>query len=306
MDKSIVTIIGGLTIDLIYRVDDFPVEDQAVQAKSYALVPGGKGLNQATSCARMGFEVQLFGSVGDDNFADKVFDALRQEGIDNRHIIRQKNVLTDLVGVLVNKDGTPAFIGIRNATSKLTASDIEKNKSLITKSKVLLVNSEVSNDVIVRSLEIAKKAGVTTMFNPAPPIKLPPGVLKLVDFFIPNEWEARVLFGSKKRFSTRELAEAYRKRGAKTVIITQGENGGVIASKDGTESYPAFSVSEVDVTGAGDAFCAALVYSITQNWEFHKGIKFAAAAGALACLKEGARNSQPTHKQVFDFLNKRR
>lgn len=301
-DNTTVTVIGGLTVDLVYRVDKWPQVNQAVQAKSYNFYPGGKGLNQATALARMGLDVQLLGSVGDDNFAEMIFETLRVEGIDNRNIIRQKKTMTDVIGIIVGEDGTPGFIGIRKATSKFTVVEIEKRKAIIGKSSFLLVNSEINSSAVVKALKIAKSLGVTTIFNPAPPVGLPKGSLKYVDYFIPNEWEARALLESRKDLTIVEMLKIYREMGAKNVIITQGKNGGGYTTSDSHDNYRAFKVKEVDQSGAGDAFVGALIWSLIKGQNLEMALNFGSAAGAIACLKEGARSSQPTSKQVKDFL----
>lgn len=306
MRKNIVTVIGGLTIDLTYRVDEWPQVNQAVQAQSYSLFPGGKGLNQATALSRMGFNVQLLGSVGNDRFAEMIFDVLHAEGIDNKFLLKKKDVATDIIGVLVNKKGSPGFIGVRNATHRFTASEVRKRRTAIEKSFALLINSEVDNNAIAEALKIAKQAHVVTLFNPAPPIGLPQLAMKYVDYFIPNEWEAKVLLKSKRHFSVSEMVKAYHMMGVQNVIITQGENGGTYSLGKKIVSYPAYPVREVDTTGAGDAFIGAFIYSLASNKTTSDAIRFGAAAGALACLKRGARASQPTKKQVIDFLRKRR
>lgn len=302
MRKNLVTVIGGLTMDLSYYVDTWPKAREAVQARSYSLVPGGKGLNQATAMVRMGLEVNLISSIGDDTFSDEILTLLKAEKINGSNVIKQKATPSDLIGIIVGSDGEPGFIGIKTANSKLLPKDIESKQSLIKSSVILMVNSEIPTETALTALKIAKANGLTTIFNPAPPDKLPDGILKLVDYFVPNEWEAKFLYPNGSRFSVSELAKRYYELGARVACITTGENGCVVASEEGTRPYIAFSVDEIDATGAGDSFCGALAYSITQGWDLEKSIRFASAAGALACTKQGARASIPTLSEVQKFI----
>jgi ribokinase len=303
--KDAVIVVGGLTMDLSYYVDSWPRVREAVQAKSYALVPGGKGLNQATAVARMGLKVNLISSIGDDSFSDQILTFLKTEKIDGVNILRQKSTPTDLIGIIVGLDGEPGFIGIKTANSKLLSKDIESKQSLIKSSAILMVNTEIPVETALTALKIAKANGLTTIFNPAPPDHIPDGILKFVDYFVPNEWEAKVLYPSGSRLSAGELAKRYHEMGAKVACVTLGENGCVVATDKGVKPYVAFSVDEVDATGAGDSFCGALAYSVTQEWDLEKSIRFASAAGALACTKPGARLSAPTLSEVNRFLNVR-
>ena len=303
MNKPQVTVIGGLTMDLTYKVKEWPHPKQAIQASAYYLSPGGKGFNQASAISRMGLGVNFITSVGDDKFADTAISELQTENIDNKCVIHQKNTLTDLVTIIIGQDANPSFIGIRNATSKLTVSDIKRFQHLIESSNVLLVNSEVSPTVALEALKIAKNANVTTIFNPAPPEKFPIEMLTFTDYFVPNEWEAKKLAGNKSHLSSSELAKYYHKFGTKVACVTMGENGCVVATNNSLKSYLAFPIKEVDATGAGDAFCGTLAYSVSQGWDIHKTIRYASAAGAIACTKIGSRNA-PTITELTRFINK--
>lgn len=303
MLNSTVTVIGGLTMDLSYYVDSWPKVKEAVQATSYILAPGGKGLNQATAMARMGLKVNLISSIGNDSFSDKIFSALKEEKINNINVLRHKNVATDLVGIIIGPDGQPGFIGIRDASFKLTVNDIKQKGHLIKESSILMVNSEVSGEIALMALKIAKENNITTIFNPSPPDFLPEGILKYVDWFVLNEWEAKVLIRNPK-LSASELAKKYYEMGAKIACVTLGENGCVAAANKGIKSFETFSIDEVDATGAGDSFCGALAYSIVKGWDLNKSIRFASAAGAIACLKQSSRASIPTINQVKEFIKK--
>lgn len=67
--------------------------------------------------------------------------------------------------------------------------------------------------------------------------------------------------------------------------------------------HPAFEVKVVDPTGAGDAFAAAFLYALHGlGMEFDAALRFALAAGALACTFEGGANPLLSRKQVMEML----
>ena len=61
---------------------------------------------------------------------------------------------------------------------------------------------------------------------------------------------------------------------------------------------PAYDVSVVDTTAAGDAFTAALAVTIARGEGLHQATKIANAAGGLACTKLGAQVAMPTWDEV--------
>ncbi|MBX3070337.1 MAG: carbohydrate kinase [Thermomicrobiales bacterium] len=101
--------------------------------------------------------------------------------------------------------------------------------------------------------------------------------------------------------------DALRTGNGPLVVLTDGARGAWVggASASETAFVPAFPVSAVDPTGAGDAFMAAVVHrSIERNWRGfdREDLRFAAAAGALATTQTGAMSSLPTRAQIESFL----
>ena len=93
--------------------------------------------------------------------------------------------------------------------------------------------------------------------------------------------------------------------GAREVIITDGANGCWYWDAAGSLRQPAFQVSVVDTTGAGDVFHGAYAYALLQGWEPALRLKFASATAALKCTQPGGRLGIPTAGQVHDFLQER-
>lgn len=295
-----ITVIGGLTMDLTYFVDKWPTVGKAVNAKSYKLAPGGKGLNQATSLTRSGANVQFIGSVGNDDFKNEIFREMEKDNIDTKNIIEYQ-VPTDLIGIVVDNLGMPGFIGIKQSTSKLSPENIESETNVIQKSQALLVNSEVSKESALTALKLAKENNVTTIFNPAPPELLSKDFYPLIDYLVLNAWEAKVILGL-DNLSTNQMAEELIKLGVKNVCITSGKEGCVMATSNGITKYLAFTVKEIDETGAGDSFLGYFVNSISTSNDIGNSIRIASAAGALACTKIGGQTS-PTAIEVSKFLD---
>jgi ribokinase len=77
-----------------------------------------------------------------------------------------------------------------------------------------------------------------------------------------------------------------------------------LVEPDGLTHFPAFSVAAVDVTGAGDAFCAALAVKLGSGRGFYEAIGFANAAAALATTRKGAVPSLPSLAEVQSFLSR--
>ena len=57
-------------------------------------------------------------------------------------------------------------------------------------------------------------------------------------------------------------------------------------------------VTPVDTTGAGDTFCGSLCAALSQGASMPDALRYASAAGALACTRLGAQSSVPTTDEV--------
>jgi len=64
-----ILVFGSINVDLVAPVPHLPQPGETVLGGDYALLPGGKGANQALAARRAGSEVVLAGAIGRDTFA---------------------------------------------------------------------------------------------------------------------------------------------------------------------------------------------------------------------------------------------
>jgi len=84
--------------------------------------------------------------------------------------------------------------------------------------------------------------------------------------------------------------------------MKMGKRGAVIIDRDGTEHVPAFDVRFVDHAGCGDAFDGALAACCAVGDDIRKAVRFASAAGALACSKFGIQEALPKKEEILELL----
>ena len=93
-------------------------------------------------------------------------------------------------------------------------------------------------------------------------------------------------------------------RGIKYAVITMGKRGAMVVDREGADQIPAFEVESIDNTGRGDAFTGALAAYYAVEDDVRGAVKFASAAGALACTKYGSIESMPTKADIIQLLQK--
>jgi ribokinase len=77
-----------------------------------------------------------------------------------------------------------------------------------------------------------------------------------------------------------------------------------MVDRESAEHVPAFTVDLVDKTCAGDAFGAALAASYAAGDKMSDAVRFACAAGALACTKFGGQDSLPRKEEIIELLQR--
>lgn len=123
--------------------------------------------------------------------------------------------------------------------------------------------------------------------------------LPLIDYITPNEDEARYYSGKE---NPEEMAEVFLARGVKNVIIKLGGRGCLLKNERESILLPAFRITAVDATGAGDNFAAGFASEILRGASKSEALRFANACGAICTTAVGAGTALKSREQVLQFL----
>lgn len=295
-------------MDFVYRVPQLPRWNQAVQASFFAMLPGGKGLNQAVAASRLGAEASLITAVGSDEFGNAILETLDTSKVLHDFVIRVPGELTATTNVLVSYQGEAAFVGWKGiASDKVDTALVAKASDLIADSDIVLITLEVSLDAVRTAMDIAKRHSTLVLLNPAPPLDAPLRLSKRLigepEFIVPTAWEAQRMVVPGIGDNPLSLAGEIARLGAKTVCIITPEAGCVVASEGKVEEYLPFETYPVDVTGGSDAFCAALAVARIEGRSLDAAIKRAIAACDIVVGHMGASPHMPTNKDIDNLLD---
>ncbi len=313
-----VVVIGGVVTDFIFRTEVLPGEGIFTRG-TIETIPGGKALNQAIACARLGAHTTLISAIGTDHYAGEIRTVLQREHVSFLSPHLGGKVKTDMTLIFLEQ-GKGRFIGYRHATERLTEAFIENQKAVIRAADIVLVTFDANIHAIQRAIAIAKRAKKHIIINPAPPMNIPMEIINSVRYVVPNSWEARewvkqiggLTHTAVENMSDEEIGKVLYNQGANCVIITHGAEGCIVVDSRGSRHFPAILGEGVvsDSTGASDAFCAALAMHLSDQSFSRDGedqdIAFASAAAALACQHLGAYPSMPNRKDVKRLLRRQR
>ncbi len=307
-----VAVVGSLNTDLVARAPRLPGPGETVLGTSFVTVPGGKGLNQAVAAARQGARTAMIGAVGADAMGDSLLALLAAEAIDAGGVARLVGSPTGVALIAVSDAGENLIVVVPEANGRVDDAMIARHASTIAGAGVVLAQLECPLDAVAAALAIGRGAGAVTILNPAPvpPDGLPDAILGLCDLLVPNEHEAALLTGIDTATVDGAIAAAQVLvgRGVGAVVVTMGARGAVLVTggPKATEHHvPPFSVTALDTTAAGDAFCGTLAAALAAGSALPEALDQASAAGALATTVAGATPSLPTLAATEAMLGSR-
>ena len=304
--------VGSTNVDLVAYCPKLPRPGETLMGTGFIQCFGGKGANQAVLAAKLGGAVTMVGKVGSDGMGSECIENYQSVGIDTTYVYTSApGVPTGVAPITVDEAGENVIIVVSGANMDLSTDELELASEAIRDAAVVVCQMEVPLAVTQRAMEMARAAGVRTIFNvaPCPPDgKLPNEVYAVTDVLCVNETELQVLAGVTAAEGDLEgykaAAEELLGRGVGCVLVTLGGDGAIVCTKgDGATHVPATplpSSAVVDTTGAGDAFTGAFAFfSSFQDLSIDEAAKRACAVAALTVQKQGTQPSYPTKEEVL-------
>ncbi len=308
-----VVVIGGTYVDMAIKCRQIPHPGQSVAGSALSYTTTGPGPNQAMEAALCGCEVYLISKVGGETFAQMARETLVEFNVNIDFVYSAEAKNTGVIVTLVNSEGENASCVYTGANSALRPQEIDAAEQVISEADVCLVHGRLPQKAIVKAIRCAKLHNTKVILNPARPIEqssqtsgdLPIDYFS-ADILIPNLYEAAdITDQSDAGIRTAKLIGSdLVARGAKCAVITVGKRGCMVVDRSSADHIPAFEVELVDQTCRGDAFAGALAAYCAVEDDVRGAVKFASAAGALACTKFGSIEALPTRAEIIELLQK--
>ncbi|MCK5313709.1 MAG: hypothetical protein KAJ53_01235, partial [Anaerolineales bacterium] len=111
--------------------------------------------------------------------------------------------------------------------------------------------------------------------------------------------EAGALLGVK---TVEHAVEGFLAQGVRTVAIKLGREGCTLANAEGSQLLPGYPMKTVDTTGAGDSFCAGMLFGLLNGLSLQTCGSLANLLGGLATTVWGAGPVLPGGDEVLEYL----
>jgi sugar/nucleoside kinase (ribokinase family) len=310
MSKYDVLFIGTAIVDSIIRgFDPEPVSATGYRADSGSLHIGGEAVNGSITAAKLGMKTAILCALGNDAAGDMIEAALTAYGVEIGLIVRSYDHPTPVTTMFVAEDGSRKSI-----TNKAHRYNFhpEQYADVLSDAKAVVLGSLFrapfdDPDIVRQIVETAHANGVLVFADTKLPnfakLKLEDlaDSLPLIDCITPNEDEARYYSGETE---PEKMADVFLEKGVRSVIIKLGSKGCFFKSKEESLYLPAYDISAVDASGAGDNFLAGYVSDIVRGSSVKSALTFANACGAICTTAVGACTALRDRQQVQGWIDK--
>lgn len=301
---------GNWIVDQVKMIDVYPQRERLANISRQSEGTGGAPYNVLVNLARLGAPFPLTGAglVGKDLLGSQILEDCKRHRIDPKFLRATAAAPTSYTDVMTEASGgVRTFFHCRGANALWDGKDLDFSK---TKAKIFHLGYLLLLDALDKEdkkfgtkaaalLAAAQAAGLKTSVDTVSEdsdrfSKIVTPALKHVDFCILNELEAGKTTGFKIRkpdgtldtVSLRHAAGALLQCGVKELVVIHFPEGGFARTRDGKDSWQSsLNLPHKYIAGsagAGDAFCAGVLYGLHEGWELQQclltGVCVAAAS----------------------------
>lgn len=304
MGNARIMVVGSTMIDLVAYADRLPGDGETVVGSSYATGFGGKGANQAVMAARLGAEVAMVNSLGEDDHGTSYLGQFAAEGVDTT-FIRRVQGSSGVAPIWVDRKGTNRIIIVPGANLSVRP-EVAAEAVETLRPQVVIGQFEIPQATTAAGFAAARTLGATTVLNPAPAAPVDSGLLGVTDWLVPNEPEFELIAGVPLGETDEDRARvvaSFADRLGVSVVVTLGERGALVVPRSGGPSLvEAPRVEAVDTTGAGDAFVGAFAVGLALGRSVEAAVRLGCVAAADSVTRRGTQASYPDKAAAAGIL----
>ena len=326
MMKKSITVAGSIVVDRIKEIDAYPRIGMQANIGSVRRTTGGLVCNTASDLAMFSDDIRVvaMGCVGDDEDGRFAVEEMKRAGVDASRIIEKKNAVTSFTDVMsvpgkertfFHMSGAGDLFGYDEALLFPIDTDIFHAGYLLMMKKLDMYDP-VYGTAMARLLHDVGKMGIRTSVDVVSSERgdykgIVGSVLPYCDYFIVNEIEAgqtvgisaRNCSGKLEEDKVRAILEKLMERGVREISCVHAPEGGFALDKHGS-FFKCRSISLPEgyikgTVGAGDAFCAGMLYGILKDWDISKALDFANKAAACCLSDITASGGMRTESEVW-------
>jgi sulfofructose kinase len=292
--------VGALTLDTILRVETLPTHQGKFIASDGVQIAAGMATSAACAARRLGAEVFLWASVGDDDVGDQLLAGVEAEGVDCSFVRRVKGARSALASILVDAHGERIIVPFYDP--KAQADPEELPIADLSGFDAVLVDVRWPGAAAL-ALTAARDAGRPAILDAdTAPLEVLERLLPLASHIVASETAARIVCGHALDPETAcaDLAS----RTDAFVAVTGGAAGSWWHDRSAgcVRHIAAPKIKAVDTLAACDVFHGAFAIGLAEAMPIEQALRFASAAAALKCQRFGGRLGAPDRAETMAMV----
>ena len=327
-----ICVAGNLVVDITYPIERWPRQNELTTiTEGITRSVGGAVCNVVTDLARMDKSLPLsaLGVIGQDAEGDFILEQLGKYRNVDLSLLGRKGATSFTAVMSDNRTKARTFFQYRGANALFDESFIDWEKidaELLHVGYILLLDALDQEDAeygtkMARLLAEARRRGLKTSIDVVTETgdrfrTLVPPALRYTDYCVINELEAQQITGVPLRDESeklhpenmKEALERMKELGVSTWTVIHCPEGGYgLDEENRYVSLPSLRLPEGYIkgtVGAGDAFCAGVLYGAQKRWALPESIRLGTCAAAASLSEPGASEGVGTAEEVLKLWDR--
>lgn len=305
---------GNWIIDIVHFIDHWPEKSDLTRIRKETVGVGGGAANVMTDLHAFGVDFDLYpvGRIGCDQHSEFILDHCRQINVPTRYFKRDQNSATAHTHVMNVAGDSRTFFHHGGSNDTFCRDDIDFNEIEKTGSKIFYLGylmllgtlDKIDSNNRTQAAEILETANEMGMITCVDLVsadredfsRVIAVAAYSIDYLIINEVEAERATGMSITDVSGKIIEERLQNacqhlfelGIKKAVVVHAPQIAYWVSRNGSfVKQRSEKISEDDVkspVGAGDAFCAGILFGIHEDWPVENSLRLAHRA-ACAVLK---------------------
>jgi sugar/nucleoside kinase (ribokinase family) len=290
--------IGENSIDVVYRLPGLPRPNGKIPIVRRDVRAGGQVATTLCACAALGLSTAYIGAFGDDAEGGLIRATLRVRGVDTTLAVTRRAANRHALILVDDRSGDRTILWQRDPALTIAAAEVPAEA--VRRARVVHVDA-IDEGAAPAAARLARAAGAAVTTDIDVVTEATRELLALATLpIVAAEVPAMLTGEADVERALRQLGVHYGGR----MCVTLGERGALLLDGDRLHHAPAFRVDAVDTTGAGDVFRGALIYALLRGDDAATMLRFANAAAAISCTREGAIDGVPMLNEIEALVAK--
>jgi len=293
---------GLRCVDIVMSCTDMPTWEKGGLVDAFTMQGGGPAGTAMVAASRLGAVTGYIGTIGNELISEIKRNSLTMYDVDISRIVKRPFPENQVIFVYVNKEtGERVFALLANYLEN-PVTPAELDRDYLTSAEYLLLDG-VYPEASLQAARWMREAGKTVVIDMWKTNEAVPDwkreLVTLTDIVICGEGFAAAYSGE---HDILKAGRAMLADGPRIVVETVGERGCYTMTDNEAFHTPAFDVTVVNTTGAGDVFHGAYITGLLKRWDLKTVARFASAVSVLTCTRLGGHDRFPVYDEVKSFL----